>query len=212
MIQWSSDEAAWFHEGAGWRPGWTAWETRTVDDLTRLARLAAAGDTDALERFVSRSQADVWRLCAHLVGRQHADDASQEAYVRALRALPDFRGDSSARTWLLAITRYTCVDFVRRLSRRRALLGKLRDTTEDSVERAGTGAIELDQVMADLEPDRRSAFVLTQVLGLSYAEAAEVCGCPVGTIRSRVARAREELVGRISSPASETGPDGAISG
>ena len=54
-----------------------------------------------------------------------------------------------------------------------------------------------------LEPDRRTAFVLTQVLGLSYAEAAEVCGCPVGTIRSRVARARDDFIGAISAEASE---------
>ena len=57
--------------------------------------------------------------------------------------------------------------------------------------------VALRALLAELDPDRREAFVLTQVVGLSYAEAAEVCGCPVGTIRSRVARARDHLVAAL---------------
>jgi RNA polymerase sigma-70 factor (ECF subfamily) len=64
-----------------------------------------------------------------------------------------------------------------------------------------TGAVDLDHLLAALDPDQRVAFVLTQVLGLRYAEAAEAIGCPVGTIRSRVARAREALVAAIDTPA-----------
>ena len=63
-----------------------------------------------------------------------------------------------------------------------------------TVRGASDEAVLLGQLVAALDPDRREAFVLTQVLDLSYAEAAQVCGCPVGTIRSRVARAREHLV------------------
>jgi RNA polymerase sigma-70 factor (ECF subfamily) len=59
--------------------------------------------------------------------------------------------------------------------------------------------VELAQLVAGLDADRRDAFVLTQVVGLSYAEAAEVCGCPVGTIRSRVSRARQDLLAAISA-------------
>jgi RNA polymerase sigma-70 factor (ECF subfamily) len=62
--------------------------------------------------------------------------------------------------------------------------------------------VDLEAVLGDLDPDRREAFVLTQVLGLGYAEAAEVVGCPIGTIRSRVARARDDLVARLGE-----GPD-----
>lgn len=60
--------------------------------------------------------------------------------------------------------------------------------------RGGCAAVLLRRLVDALDPDRRDAFVLTQLLGLTYAEAADVCGCPVGTIRSRVARAREDLV------------------
>jgi RNA polymerase sigma-70 factor (ECF subfamily) len=70
---------------------------------------------------------------------------------------------------------------------------RLRDnSSEDSV--APVRDIELTQLISSLDPDRRDAFVLTQILGLSYDEAAEICGCPVGTIRSRVARARTDAV------------------
>lgn len=167
-----------------------------MDDLTRLALAAADGDRVALTAFVRRSQAEVWRLCAFLVGRGEADDLTQEAFLRAIKALPSFRGDSSARTWMLAITRFTCSDAIRRSARQRRLVTRLAGRVSPVVD-DHAGATELDHLVTDLDPDRRAAFVLTQVLGLSYAEAAEVCGCPVGTIRSRVARAREDLAGAV---------------
>lgn len=163
-----------------------------MDELTRSALAAGAGDRGALGRFVRDTQADVWRLAAHLVDRDAADDLTQETYERALRALPTFRGDSTARTWLLAIARHTCMDALRRRTRTRLRDQRLRASEGDDVV-APTSGVELDDLLAGLDPDRRSAFVLTQLLGYSYAEAGEVCGCPVGTIRSRVARARAEL-------------------
>ena len=84
-----------------------------VDPLTWLALQARAGDADALGAFVGTSYEQVWRLCATLVGVQEADDTSQETFVRAVRSLPQFRGESSARTWLLAIARHVCVDELR---------------------------------------------------------------------------------------------------
>jgi len=165
-----------------------------VDDLTRTALAARDGDQVALGRFVRESQADVWRLAAHLVDRGAADDLTQEVYERALRGLHAFRGDSSARTWLLSIARRTCVDAIRRRTRMRTREARLRVLAVDRAEGLDEQGVELDELLADLDPDRRSAFVLTQLLGYSYHEAAEVCGCPVGTIRSRVARARGDLV------------------
>lgn len=165
-----------------------------MDDLTRLALAARDGDRAALARFVRESQAEVWRLVAHLVDRDAADDLTQEVYERALKALGNFRGDSSARTWLLSIARRTCVDAIRRRTRMRTREERLRVLAADRSLAAGAHSVELDDLLARLDEDRRSAFVLTQLLGFSYAEAAEVCGCPVGTIRSRVARARGDLI------------------
>ena len=164
------------------------------DELTELLLAAQDGDRLALSAWVKRSQAEVWRLCAQLVSREQADDVTQEVFLRAYRALPAFRGDSSARTWLLSIARRTCADAVRDLRRRRRLATKFeRSTYEPDPARL----ISVEALLAGLDPERRLAFVLTQVLGLPYVEAAEICDCPVGTIRSRVARARADLVERL---------------
>ncbi len=173
-------------------------DTCPVDDLTRLALDAGDGDRQALASFVRSSQAEVWRMCAHLVDRQSADDLTQEVYLRAVPALVRFRGDSSARTWLLTITRRTCVDAIRRNVRQRRLVDRLRSYSheDDAVapDPADEDVRDLDDLVAGLDHDRRMAFVMTQVIGLSYGEAAEVCDVPIGTIRSRVSRARADLL------------------
>jgi RNA polymerase sigma-70 factor (ECF subfamily) len=178
-----------------------------VDDLTRLAVAAAAGDRVALTAFVRQGQGEVWRLCSYLVGADQADDCTQDALLRAIKALPDFRGESSARTWLLSITRHTCVDSIRRSMRQRRLTERLAQR-RPRAEADHAGLTELDALVAELGDDRRSAFVLTQVLGLSYAETAEICDCPVGTVRSRVARAREDLLGAIDAGTGADDGDG----
>jgi RNA polymerase sigma-70 factor, ECF subfamily len=174
-----------------------------MDDLTRLAMAARDGDRVALTAFVRRAQPDVWRLCTHLTSWRDADDLTQDVFVRAIDALRSFRGDSSARTWLLAITRNACADHLRRTVRRRKLARRV-DERERSVDDP-SGAVALDQLLHTLDTDRRAALVLTQLLGLSYEEAAEVCGCPVGTIRSRVSRARADLVAAMAPAAEEAG-------
>ena len=164
------------------------------DELTELLLAAQEGDQLALSAWIRRSQGEVWRLCAQLVSREQADDVTQEVFLRAYRALPAFRGDSSARTWLLSIARRTCADAVRDLRRRRRLAARFeRPVYEPDPSRL----VAVEALLAGLDPERRLAFVLTQVIGLSYQEAADICDCPVGTIRSRVARTRAELVDRL---------------
>lgn len=168
-----------------------------MDELTRLFVAARDGDRTALLHAIRASQADVWRLAYHLVGPDQADDVTQDAFVRAWKALPAFRADSSARTWLLSITRRACADEVRRTVRRRRLAARLEQRaplpgTASAVDPSGVHA--LSALVGELSDDQRAAFVLTQVIGCSYEEAAAACGVPVGTIRSRVARAREHLV------------------
>lgn len=171
-----------------------------MDDLTRMAMVAAGGDRVALTAFVRRTQPEVWRVCARLGDHVHADDLTQEVYLRALPALVRFRGDSSARTWLLQIARHVCADHVRRTRRRRLLVDRLQHGADGGdVDRGRTGEVDLEDAIARLDPDRRAAFVLTQMAGLSYAETAEVCGVPVGTVRSRVSRARSDLVDRLTA-------------
>jgi RNA polymerase sigma-70 factor (ECF subfamily) len=170
-----------------------------VDDVTALALAARDGDRVALSDFIRGTWADVGRLAAALVGPELAEDVAQDTYVRALRALPAYRAESGARTWLLAIARRAAVDAVRGAARRRRL-------TQLLAGRAGAGGADrvvladgvlTHQVLSRLDLDRRTAFVLTQLMGFDYAGAAEVCGCPVGTIRSRVSRARTQLVAEM---------------
>ncbi|HEV7712107.1 MAG TPA: sigma-70 family RNA polymerase sigma factor [Asanoa sp.] len=171
-----------------------------VDAATRWALAARDGDPVAQAAFVRATQTEVWRLAAALVDPDAADDVAQETYLRAFRALPSFEGRSSVRTWLLGITRRACADHLRSVVRRRRLRSRLEAHPE--AERTVMSAAEPDpahrfdstELLRRLPPDRRSAFVLTQLIGLSYSEAALVEGVPVGTIRSRVARARAELV------------------
>lgn len=174
-----------------------------MDELEQWAAQAVEGDPLAAGAFVRATQRDVWRLCAHLADPQVAEDLTQETYLRAFPALRRFQGRSSVRTWLLSIARRVCADHLRRKMRTPLLLVPEHGECSESVradDEVGDGVAAQDAVDR-LAPERREAFVLTQLLGLSYAEAAAVARCPVGTIRSRVARARDDLVSAL-------GPDG----
>ena len=168
------------------------------DEVTELALAAARGDRVALSEFIRRTQADVWRFISRLSQPGVADDLTQETYLRVLSALPAFEGRSSA--WLLAIARRVVVDRIRHDGARPRLAGgeywlDVTDSLRVSVH--PSSALEVEQLLSVLDSDRRDALVLTQLLGFSYAEAAEVCDCAVGTIRSRVARARADLVAAL---------------
>jgi RNA polymerase sigma-70 factor (ECF subfamily) len=169
-----------------------------MDHLTRLLIAARDGDSTALERFIAETQRDVWKLCRYLGDPDTTDDLAQETFERAIGSLHRYRADGAARHWVLAIARRVCVDSTRRRSRARRLKQRLADQpTAPSMSSEGT---ELDDLLTLLDRDRRAAFVTTQVLGLRYDEAAELLGCPIGTIRSRVARARVDLVGLLDEP------------
>ncbi len=173
--------------------------------ITALALAAGAGDRAALAVFVRATQRDVYRFLTHIGERSEAEDLTQETYLRALRSLPGFAGRSSARTWLLSIARRVAADQVR-WTRTRPRTTPVEDwdavvAASPAHRRSGFDeGVLLRELVAGLEPDRRDAFVLTQVLGFDYAAAAQVCGCPLGTIRSRVARAREDLVRAMNAP------------
>jgi RNA polymerase sigma-70 factor (ECF subfamily) len=136
---------------------------------------------------------------------QSADDLAQDAFIHAVGSLCRFRGDSSARTWLLTIARNRCMDELRTRTRRRRRDALVAETTPIGPNPDAGQEIAVTDMLSRLAPERREAFVLTQMLGLSYEEAADVCACPIGTIRSRVARARALLVDAISAEEQDTG-------
>lgn len=172
-----------------------------LDDaaLTDLALDARDGDARAAAELVRLTYRQVWRMLVVLTDRWVAEDLTQETYARALRSLPGFRAESTVRAWVLAIARRVAADHIRSARTRPRIV---RDVTPDDDGAAVAPgdlaeSVALRDLLDQLDPDRRMAFVLTQVVGLSYAEAAQVCACPVGTIRSRVARAREDLASRL---------------
>ncbi|MHA6617823.1 sigma-70 family RNA polymerase sigma factor [Pseudonocardia sp. DLS-67] len=179
------------------------------EQITAWALAAGRGDREALSAFVRATQRDVLRFVSHLADPGQAEDLAQETYLRAVGALPRFEAAASGRTWLLSIARRVAADAVRAAGRRPRTTA-IADwdavvVGTGAVRRAGDEAVLLEQLVAALHPDRHEAFVLTQVLDLSYAEAAQVCGCPVGTIRSRVARAREDLVRALDGGTTDGG-------
>jgi RNA polymerase sigma-70 factor (ECF subfamily) len=176
---------------------------RGDEDLTELAVRAAGGDQAAESAFVSRTIDDVWRYCRALVGPAQADDATQATYLRALRSLHGFRAESSARTWVIGVARHTCLDLRRSLARQARLHDRVQaqPSPEAAELHADRVPVELDELLAALSTERREAFVLTQLLGFGYEAAADLLGVPIGTIRSRVARARIDLLGLLGTDA-----------
>lgn len=170
------------------------------DPTTELALRAREGDVGAQAAFVRATQAEVWRFTAALIDPGAADDLTQETYLRAFRALPGFEGRSSVRTWLLGIARRTCADHLRAVTRRRRLDARLAAQAHTASPHPDPAhRLSAADLLGRLSEERRTAFVLTQVLGLSYAETALVEDVPVGTIRSRVARARDELAAAVAA-------------
>lgn len=182
------------------RPGWTSQgpgvTVPRVNETSRLLAKAQRGETGAFEALVLASQGEIWRFCAYLIGRDEADDATQETFLAAWHALGSFRGESSARTWLFVIARRCAL----RLGERKGRWAELAAAAPTPTRRTGPGeALELGELLAKLSLERRTAFALTQLLGFSYAEAASVIDCPLGTVRSRVARAREDLARALAA-------------
>ncbi|MFJ4966494.1 ECF RNA polymerase sigma factor SigC [Streptomyces sp. ADI96-02] len=179
----------------------------TEDDVTAWAVDAASGDADAFERVFLALHNDVRRYVACLADdAQLADDLVQETFLRAMGTVHLFEGRGSARAWLLSIARRTVVDSIRRAASR----PRLADTSdwqyaaERSQPRGLPGfdeGIALMELVESLPDDRREAFVLTQVLDLPYDDAARTSSCPVGTIRSRVSRARTMLTAMLEEQA-----------
>jgi len=150
---------------------------------------AQDGNAAAFDRFVRLTIDDVIRYCHYLGDRDHVDDLVQDTYLGALRSLHTYRGDSDALRWLLTIARRSCADSIRHLERTRRTELTRRPRRDDAAN------VDLELLLDELPEEQRQAFVLTQLMGYRYEETAAIAGCPVGTIRSRVARARTQLAG-----------------
>jgi RNA polymerase sigma-70 factor (ECF subfamily) len=173
-----------------------------------LIRKAAAGSKAAFDLLLIKHQSQVYRVVRGVVKDEHeAEDITQEVFIRAWRAIGSFRGDSQFSTWLHRIAINTSRNFLQ--SRLRRVAASDIDVSEAETYEGGTflrdpdtpealiRRDELEQVIQDtlagLSEDMRTALTLREMDGMSYEEIAEVMQCPVGTIRSRIHRAREEM-------------------
>lgn len=171
--------------------------TEPADDL--VSRIVA-GDRGVFRKLVTEHDRRLRVLAARmLAGDAHrVDDVMQEAYVRAYRALPGFRGDADLGTWLYRITTTACLDELRRERRRPEPVDVAarewdRPSPNTGPEQAVTTADAVARALAGLPDDQRAAVVLVDGEGLDYDTAAETLGVATGTLASRLSRGRAAL-------------------
>lgn len=165
-----------------------------------VVRAAQNGDAGAFEHLVRRYQAEVWRLCVGLLRDDTlADDVTQEAFVRAYRFLPRYRGDSKFSTWLFSISRNCALDEMRRAGRRKRVRDRLEAERPRPPGDLSLG-IEVRESLGMLPLDLREPVIFIDMFGCSYSEVAHILALPVGTVKSRVHRGRGRLAAILGEP------------
>ena len=174
-------------------------------ELTVLALRARAGVPGALDTLFTRTRADVARFIAVRVDATWVEDLTQETFTRALTGLSRYTGRAPILVWLFSVARHTVADRYR-AERRRPVCEPLEHALR-SRDMAAVGRFDehlaLLSLVCHLTEERRTAFTLTQICGLPYAEAAALTEAPIGTVRSRVARGRRDLADMLHEAASE---------
>lgn len=178
--------------------------TRASDEAALVARVAA-GDHDAFTEVMRSHEDRIFAVCLRILAdRESALDATQDTFVAAFRKVHQFQGNSALGTWLYRIAVNTCYDHLRKTRRRPSEpmpehLDYPDPGAEATVEAAAhRGEIEL--ALAALPPEFRAAVILSDIEGMSLPDIALVLGVPVGTVKSRVFRARRLLAERLGEP------------
>lgn len=162
-----------------------------MDRDEALAGRAAAGDEAAFELLVRRHQDAAWRYALSILrSEQEAEEAVQEAFVRAFRGIGTFRGESAFRTWLFAICRRVCSE---RLARPSNVVPIERAAREPETGEREEERIVIEQTLREMPEPERAAFALVDLLGFSREEAARAEGVAASTLKSRLYRARDRL-------------------
>ena len=193
---------------------------RDIDQA--LVERAQGGDQRAFDQLVGKYQRKLGRLLSRYIrDAAEIEDVSQEAFIKAYRALPSFRGDSAFYTWLYRIGINTAKNYLVSQGRRAPTTtefdaeeaegfedaGQLRDiNTPESVLMSKQIGETVNSAMESLPDELRTAIVLREIEGLSYEEIAAAMDCPIGTVRSRIFRAREAVATKLR-PLLDTAPD-----
>jgi RNA polymerase sigma-70 factor (ECF subfamily) len=183
-------------------------------DIDRqLVERAQHGDKHAFELLVSKYQRKLSRLLSRFIrDAGEVEDVAQEAFIKAYRALPSFRGDSAFYTWLYRIGINTAKNYLVAMGRRAPTAtefdseeaegfddgDQLRDiNTPENVMMSKQIATTVNETMERLPEELRTAITLREIEGLSYEEIATIMNCPIGTVRSRIFRAREAIADKL---------------
>jgi RNA polymerase sigma-70 factor, ECF subfamily len=165
------------------------------DPDPRTVQRARRGDLQAFEELVRSYQADVFAFARHLThDRGMAEDVTQETFLRAFRFLGGFHGNEKFGSWLFSIARNCSMDALRR--QRPPFPQPLEDTAGTVTD--ASARVELNAALRSVSVEHREAFLLVEVFGLSYQETADVLGVAVGTVKSRMFRARQALCAAIA--------------
>jgi RNA polymerase sigma-70 factor (ECF subfamily) len=184
---------------------------REVDQ--RLVERVQRGDKKAFELLVAKYQRKLNRLLSRFIrDPAEVEDVAQEAFIKAYRALPSFRGESAFYTWLYRIAVNTAKNYLVAAGRRAPTSTQFNSEEAESFEEGhqlrhmNTPEAEMmskqiaamvNQTMEELPEELRTAIALREIEGMSYDDIAEVMNCPIGTVRSRIFRARETIAERI---------------
>jgi RNA polymerase sigma-70 factor (ECF subfamily) len=184
---------------------------REVDQ--QLVERAQRGDKQAFELLVSKYQRKLARLLSRFIrDSTEVEDVTQEAFIKAYRALPTFRGDSAFYTWLYRIGINTAKNYLVAMGRRAPTTtdfdsdeaenfedgDQLRDLNTPENELMSRQVAEtVNQTLAELPEELRTAITLREIEGLSYEDIASIMNCPIGTVRSRIFRAREAIAEKL---------------
>jgi RNA polymerase sigma-70 factor, ECF subfamily len=182
----------------------------------QLVQQAQRGDVRAFEMLVVKYQRRIERLISRMVrDTDLVQDIAQETFIRVYRALPQFRGDSAFYTWLYRIAVNTAKKALMDMKRDPLVLLSARAGEDENDETSRPGvelthsetpeallaskeiAAAVNAAIEDLSPDLRQAITLREIEGLSYEEIADLMNCPIGTVRSRIFRARESIAVRL---------------
>lgn len=184
---------------------------RDVD--AKLVARVKAGDKAAFDLLVLKYQRKILRLLSRMLRDQsEIEDVMQEAFIKAYRALPQFRGDSAFYTWLYRIAINTARNWMASQSRRPSspslhqsedgetfdeIDNLIDNNTPESLLASREIAESVNETIQALPAELRTAIVLREIEGLSYEEIAQAMGCPIGTVRSRIFRAREAIASKL---------------
>lgn len=193
----------------------------SVTEEKKWLKKAAAGDPNAFEQLVVKYQTQVYNLCLRVTGNsEDAADMTQETFLKAWRNLESFHGESAFSTWLYRLASNTCLDHLRSVKRRPVLPLTVSDDggeeqtvdiadSAPSPEEALIGKEErelLEEAMSSLDTEQRQILTLRVVNDLSYTEIAQVLSLKEGTVKSRLARARNNLRKKLEKIGNKSDP------